>query len=61
MVLIRVVRDTQLFRSERQSNAFQCQIEGENDECLPSGVANVSTDLVSCVAGKYMCMGGGGA
>lgn len=40
-----------LSRVRRQGGSCQT-----NADCLPSGVSNISSDLVSCVAGQCLCM-----
>ncbi len=52
-LIFRAVRGTMFTRSEQQLNMSECQDEEKNIECLPSGVINVSTDLVYCKAGKW--------
>lgn len=53
---IRIAREAGLVRNERQSGAFQCQNEGQNNECVPAGIVNVPLSLVNCIAGEIIIL-----
>ena len=53
--MFRFAQDTGLIRAERQSNeAFTCQVEGNNTDCLPAEVTSAPTSLVNCLQGNEL-------
>ena len=53
--MFRFAQDTGLIRAERQSNeAFMCQMEGNNTDCLPAEITSAPTSLVNCLLGNEL-------
>lgn len=53
--MFRFMHDSGFIRAKRQSSGdFMCQVEGNNSDCLPTGVTAAPTSLVNCLLGNYL-------